>query len=378
MPQIGLIFFALPYLKVYLCHRLRLRSSSNKLKKTNMKKNLIFITLVCICLSFIASDCNGELSGINEPNPPGDNPFQAISLYTYNAGETWTVNDIRVTGISVSITSIQGVSCFNYDLSTVTAIGNNGYAIMRTTNSGANWYSPVIPDQNFYDITGTNTENGGIIVGSLSGMYKTSDNGSNWTYSLAHLPTSGLHAVDFSDEMRGMVIPTEPADSVGITTDGGNTWQTRPPVNTTNYTNSVKFISSSPGTEAVVCGHSCKILKTTNLGSSWDDVSLNYDNNLNSVDFIDPVGIIAGDGGLILRTQDRGEFWISVYANTNKNLKKVYLEGSYYWAVGDNIIIKSSNQGMSWETVRYNDKEYYTDIIFIKGTGIVVGSRKTN
>lgn len=343
-----------------------------------MKKNLIFITLVCICLSFIASDCNGELNGIGEPNPPGDNPFQAICLYTNNAGESWNVREIVNSGGYGTIKNIQSVSCFNYDLSNVTIIGNDNYAILRTTNSGANWLAPVTPDTKIFDISGTNAENGGIIVGSLSGMYRTTDNGSNWSYSLAHLPTSGLYAVDFSDEMRGIVIPTEPADSNAITTDGGNTWQTRPPVNTTNYTNSVKFITSFPGTEAVTCGHSCKIFRTTDLGSTWDDVSLNYDNNLNSVDFIDPIGIIAGDGGLILRTQDRGVFWISVYANTNKNLKKVYLEGSYYWAVGDNIIIRSSNQGQSWQTVRYNDKEYYSDLIFIKGNGIVVGSKRIN
>ncbi len=343
-----------------------------------MKKNLIIISLVCFCLSFIASDCDGELSSIGEPNPPNNNPFQAISLYTDDAGTTWTVKDISITGSFVSIENIQGVSCFGYDLSTVTAIGNNGYAIMRTTNSGANWYSPITPNENVYDITGTNTENGGIIVGTLGRIFKTTDNGSNWSNFVTHLPVNGLYAVDFSDDMRGIVIPTEPIDSIGITTDGGNTWQSRAPFNTTNYTNSVKFITSFPGTEAVACGHSCKIFRSTDLGSSWDDVSLSYTNNLNSVDFIDPIGIIAGDGGLILRTQDRGVFWVSVYANTNKNLKKVYLEGSNYWAVGDNIILRSSNQGQSWETVRYNDKEYYTDLVFIKGNGIVVGSRRTN
>ncbi|OYU81068.1 MAG: hypothetical protein CFE23_06120 [Flavobacterium sp. BFFFF1] len=63
------------------------------------------------------------------------------------------------------------------------------------------------------------------------------------------------------------------------------------------------------------------------------------------------VGFVVGIGGTILKTTDIGETWNTVYSNANISLKSVYfINESVGFAVGNNIL-KTIDGGNSWEII---------------------------
>jgi photosystem II stability/assembly factor-like uncharacterized protein len=70
------------------------------------------------------------------------------------------------------------------------------------------------------------------------------------------------------------------------------------------------------------------------------------------------VGFVVGIGGTILKTTDLGETWNTVYSNTNASFKSVYfINESVGFAVGNNVL-KTSDGGNSWELIQ----PFITDI----------------
>jgi photosystem II stability/assembly factor-like uncharacterized protein len=335
-----------------------------------MKTKSLLVSFVCIYLSFLGLGCPTP----NIVAPPTIGGSGNLLIITTDGGATWTEKTPPQSN------GLNALEIFTSDLRNYTIMGGAGLShLITTTNGGTNWLDISTTDS-LYGIKSV-TENIAFVVGRSypsdeGAIFKTSNGGLNWTNLYEFGIFRPMWAIDFGTEMNGMILPYRPIDSIVVTTDGGTSWMQRQPLNATSYINAISFISGFPGTEVVVCGDNSRIFRTTDLGESWDDNTFNlYSATLNSIDFIDPVGIIVGNDGALLRSQDRGMVWFDVSGVTTKNLKKVYLDVSAYWAVGDNIIIKSTDQGQTWNIVRSSDSEFYSDIVFSKGNGIVIGSR---
>ena len=81
------------------------------------------------------------------------------------------------------------------------------------------------------------------------------------------------------------------------------------------------------------------------------------------------VGFIVGIGGTILKTTDIGETWNTVYSNTNASFKSVYfINESVGFAVGNNML-KTTDGGNSWELIQ----PFITDINKITFTTNQIG-----
>lgn len=331
-----------------------------------MKKKLLAVfTVVCLSFALIASDCSN--TNLEEEGSGGVK--SSFSLFSENGGTSWN----RTTGFPNGRPKRLGY--FSSSKDTIFKITKEeSSAFSFTTNNGAVWEfninSPVSDDYN--DISRTDMGLG-ILVGQNGKIARTVNNCNNWSYgSIA----TGINfiAVDFTTGLSGICIPEYGNNSSYLTTDGGANWN---PCGTMPYSgqlNDIAFISSFPGNEAAVCGREGKILMTTNTGATWyEGYSPLNDIDLTSIGFIDPVGICVGAEGKILRTSNRGVTWGVINWGGNNYLRSVYLEGSYYWAVGDDAILRSSDQGQTWVNVRTTANQVYTDILSIKNECLVIG-----
>ena len=72
---------------------------------------------------------------------------------------------------------------------------------------------------------------------------------------------------------------------------------------------------------------------------------------LEKVFFIDDLnGWVVGDSGLVLKTTNGGLDWIELSNNINEKLYSVYFESPLLgWAVGKNIIYVTSDGGLNWQ-----------------------------
>lgn len=96
------------------------------------------------------------------------------------------------------------------------------------------------------------------------------------------------------------------------------------------------------------------VMKTTNEGFDWEMVDLGTSESFNSIymDGISGRGWIVGNKGLIFYTEDGGDSWVKQYSGTTEMLNCVTaIEGACPWIAGNDIILKSHDNGENWEWV---------------------------
>jgi len=140
--------------------------------------------------------------------------------------------------------------------------------------------------------------------------------------------------------------------------------------------NSVKFINPEVG---FILGRDGLILKTTDGGNSWQEISSNTNNWLEDIFFIDGIkGWITGSNGTVLITSDGGDNWNNINTSINTHLRSIYfLNDDFGWVSGDNAIYRTTNGGLNWEINRQDSIFFsFFSITFIDSLkGIVCGGK---
>lgn len=111
----------------------------------------------------------------------------------------------------------------------------------------------------------------------------------------------------------------------------------------------VFFLSGDAG---YVCGAGGIVLKTTDGGSGWQDVSpLNPPADWQGIHFFSAdEGIIAGSGGAMLRTTDGGASWSPASSGVSDNLYGVSFAGDNGICGGaGQTLLYSTDRGHSWQ-----------------------------
>ena len=104
---------------------------------------------------------------------------------------------------------------------------------------------------------------------------------------------------------------------------------------------------------------------TTDGGGTWTEKPLGGDYpTLRSIDFISPYeGWVVGEQGFIAHTVNGGNDWELQASGTSYRLNAVrFLDNQRGYAVGDYIILKTTNGGITWEqetAVRYLKGEWH-------------------
>ena len=231
-------------------------------------------------------------------------------LTTSNSGNNW---DLKTEWIPIALQKVHFPS-----VNTGFTIGRKGsgsyttftYFTLKSTDGGTNWsISDSLPNSWFKDLFFINDTKGWIVGGNFAdttGIIRyTGDGGTNWVTQYSS--TSDLiTSVYFIDEFNGWA--TKSNGNLLHTTDGGNVWL----IQTTGfpfYYEKIFFINSSTGW--VIGGSNISIIKTTDGGSTWQDVSppnqldVPYD-----IDFVNAqVGWVVGAHGTLLKTTDGGLTW---------------------------------------------------------------------
>ena len=137
---------------------------------------------------------------------------------------------------------------------------------------------------------------------------------------------------------------------------------------------SVFFTDSNNGWAV---GRSGTILKTTNGGNEWLNLTTVNFHHFYSVHFINnSIGWIAGNR--IIKTTDGGETWFIQYPTGD--IESIhFVDENHGWAVGDGgTILKTTNGGENWVEEPDVSKERYYSVNFTdKNTGWVVGRNET-
>ena len=159
-----------------------------------------------------------------------------------------------------------------------------------------------------------------------------------------------LYSIKFYDLNYGV--------SVGIngtiyqTTDGGNNWVKR--FSGTNYSLMSVDLADYKG---ITVGYGGIILRIDtilgyNIYFNWEKIETNDSYNLNSVYFNDKNSDwAAGSGGIVITTTDNGTNWKLLKNEISSNISKIFFIDSLYgFFTSSNLIMKTTDGGISWDT----------------------------
>jgi len=230
-----------------------------------------------------------------------------------------------------NITSQLNSICFANN--TFHVVGMNGI-YLRSTDMGQSWVQGPNFNQSktLYGIY--NFQNLLFATGN-GGIYKSTDNGINWTklrYGSGTKPV--LRNFHFVNENKGYV--TGMYGAVLRTNDGGITYDS---LNVGNYDLfSLYFINENLG---FVGGADGALFKTTDGGNSWNKLDIGTQGYIYNIYFADNFnGIITGSKGTLKRTTDGGNTWY--------NIPNTIITGSeLFWGLhvidNHNLLICGSN-----------------------------------
>ena len=313
----------------------------------------------------------------------------SVVVRTTDGGVNWiplsfpcgaTLNSVHGFGNTVWIGGGDGVLYFSSDFGTtwqlLTAIpsatlyalqfvgASTGFAsgfdgiFLKTTNKGVSWKSSfIVANRLTPNVNGMYfvNENVGYAAHSYRMVTKTTDGGATWTMVLPDTLTSTVSsgAVYFIDQNLGFVAGQLSSTNSVIykTTNGGSTWTTT----AGTVAKSLRGIAFANANVGAVVGDGLTAAYTTNGGTTWTAaafVGVSGTPNLRSVVFLDATTAIAVGNTVIVKSTDGGATWNNIAAGAASLLYNVTKQNATTaYAVGSGEIWKTTNAGDSWTNV---------------------------
>ncbi len=234
------------------------------------------------------------------------------------------------------------------DTLTAYVVGAGG-AILKSTDGGVTWTSQTSgTTQSLLGITFTNVDTG-TVVGGGGTILHTTNGGVTWLKQTSGTGTN-LRAVSFFHGNNGMAVGD--GGTILYTSDGGTTWN-RQNSGVTNKLTGVSSVNDSTwvavgvGTPFGGSSGEAPVLRTTNAGSTWNQVTNIYRlqtrqlETLNAVSFRSNLGLAAGysegqtglTGPIEFITSDGGASWNEKSEGASLHGCS-YAEASAWYAVG--------------------------------------------
>jgi photosystem II stability/assembly factor-like uncharacterized protein len=197
-----------------------------------------------------------------------------------------------------------------------------------------------------------------------------------YTTSLTLYPQTGWFVQNSgtSNQLTSICFPTPTTgwiagwySTVLKTTNSGINWAQISMGSSLGY-QCIYFVSPDVGW---ILGQSGTILNTTNGGNNWYSQSSGTVVTLLLAQFLSPqVGFIVGYNGTILKTVDGGSNWTAQYSGTTVNLLSEYFINSQTGFIsGDyGMILKTTNGGTNWTSINSGSSNNMGKIQFVNNT----------
>lgn len=211
--------------------------------------------------------------------------------------------------------------------------GSSNHGIYLSSDNGTNW-SPA--GVNYFNITYAMTEFGGYLYAACElGVWRTSNNGSYWSYTSLNNNTMYSLASNQSRVFGG-------SHNSGLYYSAGGTGWFISQLNT----QSVKALAINGNFLLAGCGNSAGVFISTNNGTNWFSSSLNYKSVYSLT--LNGSTAFAGTGSGVYISNDSGYTWTQTSLN-NELVYSLAVSGSNVFA-GTELhgVYVSEDNGVTW------------------------------
>jgi photosystem II stability/assembly factor-like uncharacterized protein len=193
-----------------------------------------------------------------------------------------------------------------------------------------------------------------------------------WT-TLNSGTTEVLNTVYFTDENTGYAGGAGATNATLLkTTDGGTTW-TNLSINTINEIYSMSFGSDNTG---YVLTESNELFKTTDAGTTWNNI-INFGGGQGHIKFLnDNIGFAVEGGETIHKTIDGGNTWNNTQLSDFSSPTAIHFPSNQVGYISSYAgkIAKTTDMGATWNIISQPTSKPIRDIHFVtESTGFSVG-----
>jgi photosystem II stability/assembly factor-like uncharacterized protein len=272
-----------------------------------------------------------------------------------DSGLTWNISNTVVAQAMYASTFI--------DVNNILLAGSGGIAY-RTTDGGTTWIGIQTPQTEwaYYQLKLVSpTEI--YAVGDAGNLWKTNDFGTTWTALPLNMTWGTFDYLDFYslDISGSLFVMSGYIGVVLISNDKGTTWGSH----TLNYNSNIYFdIKKAPGSNIVMAvgrqhsAGSSQILRSTDGGTNFTPVDLYVNFDAYALSMVsDKVGYVCGTNSVVMKTTNGGTVWnqvtnpvagsYSLYSMkfVNENTGWVFLN---YTIPATGNIYKTTDGGNTW------------------------------
>ncbi len=288
-----------------------------------------------------------------------------VILITGSGGSGWQQ---KYTPTIVNLNSVHIV-----DPGIVWVCGDEGY-LFRSYMSAITFNTTILNSNESYKCIYFINEQLGWVAGT-DGIYKTIDEGLNWTQQYS---SNSINTVEFYDENTGYAVGSQ--NVILRTTNGGTDWiECTCPVDFSPNSLSI----ASQNVIWVIGSGSETIIRSTDGGQTWEAMPCPTSHQITDIDFADAYyGWIVGKEGIVLKTVNGGSDWTQLTTGDYDDHQAVSFSNVYNGIiVGDEgRVFYSNNGGDSWYRVtqpEHIDEERFTSMQFIEHRGWI-GDENSN
>jgi len=246
--------------------------------------------------------------------------------------------------------------------------GTDG-GIFRSTDNGANWtqVNTGLTDTTIVALAVSDTI---IFAGAAaSGVFRSNDNGTNWSEM-----NTGLTDTFISDLLVvGSTLFAGTGDGGGIFRfqNGGANW--------VQITNGLSFydgttLAASGGT-IYLGDNECVIFLSTNNGTNWTQISTGITGTFISALIVSGSNFFAGSNRGVFLSTDNGSNWTQVSSGlTDTTINDLVASGTDLFAATNGGVFHSSNNGASWTDVSTGLTDLSVRSLLVSGTELLAGT----
>ena len=258
-----------------------------------------------------------------------------VVLRTIDGGAHWIQ---QTSGTGLDLLGLAVVDAQN-----AWAVGANG-TVVTTSNGGANWATRASGTTNWlWDVTASGAQTGWA-VGDGGKLLFTNDGGLSW-YSRSINEARPLRAVAFASAQQGWIAGGQ--GTLWFTLDGGTTWSYLG----TDQSETITALSAPQAGTVWAAGFKHTVLRSQG-GGAFTRRAPAAVGEFKAVDAIDAnTAYVVGDSGMILKTTDAGLSWRQLSSPATGWLKDVKfpVDASTGWVIGQyGTVLRTTDGGSSW------------------------------
>lgn len=313
--------------------------------------------------------------------------YRNVIYQSMDAGQNW-IESVMVEPVNPDFSTSAFFDALDFPSENVGYAVGTFEKIYKTNDGGATWSAlsadPSTQPYEWYTDIYFLDENHGYVsgfevpdilqnFGFQEFVLRTLDGGATWERFDLEVPNDfRFSEIDFKNADTGFIFlfETQQSEKILVTNDACESWSDITPENIVEI-HEVEWLDTTTGFLFGETTTGFAMLKTTDQGQSWADVSMPIanglnENTVNDIIFMDDsTGYTVGAGGVVMYTNSAGQNWQFVQEGAARIFEASFPTEETAYATTGSSLLKTNNGGEAWNYLSFPSEALFNYVVRI-------------